>query len=37
MNHHHPQYSAARELAIELVCSVALSCVLFLLILGVML
>lgn len=31
-----PHYSTALDLAIELLCSVALSCVLFLLILGVM-
>lgn len=37
MTRHQPDYSTALEIAIELVCSVALSCVLFLLILGVLL
>ncbi len=37
MNRHNPQYSTALELAIELVCSIALSCVLFLLLIGVLL
>ena len=37
MNRHHPQYSTAFELTVEVLCSIALSGVLFLLILGVML
>jgi|CXWL01.1.fsa_nt_gi hypothetical protein len=37
MTRHQPHDSTALELAIELVCSVALSCVLFLLMLGVLL
>mgnify|MGYP001618021702 CR=1 FL=1 len=36
MTRHQPDYSTALEIAIELVCSVALSCVLFLLMLGVL-
>lgn len=37
MNHHDPRYSTATGIAVEILCSVALSCVLFLLIVGVML
>ena len=37
MTHHEPQYSTTLELVVELACSLALSCVLFLLMLGVML
>lgn len=37
MNRHNPPYSTALDLAIELACSLALSCVLFLLLIGAML
>ena len=37
MHRHDPQYSTALELAIELVCSIALSCTVFLLLIGVLL
>lgn len=32
-----PQYSTALEIAVEVLCSIALSCVLFLVLLGAML
>jgi hypothetical protein len=37
MTRHHPQYSTALEIAVEVLCSLALSCVLFLLLIGVLL
>ena len=37
MNRHQPQYGTALELVVELLCSIALSCVLFLLLMGVLL
>ena len=37
MTHHHPHDSTALELAIELVCSIALSCTVFLLLIGLLL
>ena len=37
MNRHEPQYAEVLEIAVEVLCSIALSCVLFLLLLGVLL